>query len=399
MQLHSSSLTFKFPSYAGWQSALAFSGGSIAILGCRILLLLVIRGHYQELPSLIVAGTVVLPAFCFFTALGFHRDFYKSYIPREIRGIKDLYSQYVSIATLWLTISLSVFLIVGFIFGEDLISLFILATLIVVDRIQDERMRIYFFTKQLKPWLLVNSVRTIAPIIICIIIWDLSVVQQTLVVMAYFLAGVFIHIPRVYYQQVMIPRLTDIKRSFGKQGIYSFASQLRRNLDRLLAIPVLGSDLAFSYNLLIQLANGSVLVFEKFINVLERQSYLRKNQGRIKINRLPFFLVGTLLVMLVTLADTRLTSISNTHIVLFLLCLLCWSISLCDREFEFNWWKGNIVAYYGSVISIGLSASIAIIILVVIGDGAISLVTYVSAFLSVPLLSLAWIKRNRVENE
>lgn len=385
--------------YVGWKGAAAFAGGSMVLLAARIILLVLIRDYFQEIPALIVTITVIFPAFCVFTALGFHRDFYKSYIPHELRGVKAIYSSYVSIVALWLGICVLLFLTGGLLLGEDLNSISIVCSLIIVDRIQDEKMRFYFFTKRFIPWFTINIMRTIAPIIICVVIWDASVLEQWIIILVYCLSCILVNIPRIFCKYIRLPRASDVYTSFGKQGTYSFASQLRRNLDRLLAIPILGSELAFSYNILVQLASGSVLVFEKFINVLERQSYLKRNQRRLKINRFPFFIIGTGGVLLVTLFDERVQAIQNIHMTLILLCALCWIISLCDREFEFNWWKGNIAAYVGSFVSVGLSLVILVSVFIFRESVSLVLAWYVCAFLFVPLVLLFWIKGNGFNNE
>lgn len=382
--------------FDGWQGAATFSAGSLFLLVIRIIFLIFIARFFQEIPSLIVASTVFLPAFCVFTALGFHRDFYKSYIPHEIKNLKEVYSIYVSIVSMWLGVCILLFMLGSILFGQDLYISLIISILIFTDRIQDEKMRLYFFTKNFLPWFLINTFRTVFPITISLAIWNLPSIIQLLIVLIYLLISLFIFIPKVFYKNFRLPNIKYFYNAFGKQGIYSLASQLRRNLDRLLAIPILGAEIAFTYNILVQLASGSVLAFEKFINVLERQSYLMRNKDRIKINRLPFFVIGTFGILIFAHFYEKAQAIQYIYVILVLLCSFCWLISLSDREFEYNWWKGNIAAYKGSIISILLSTLMSVSIYAFYDFFNIILIWYVCAFLFVPLITLFWIQKNGV---
>ena len=98
-------ITDKLVSRVDFNYAAAFSAGSFIALILRLILLIYIRDLLPNLPPMVVATAVIMPSFCFFTALGFHREFYTAYIAKDSRNLHYIYSNYISILSTWLIFS------------------------------------------------------------------------------------------------------------------------------------------------------------------------------------------------------------------------------------------------------------------------------------------------------
>ena len=61
---------------------------SFVLLSLKITILFYISKQYVSIPDTLILATVFLPAFNNFTALGFHRKFYKNYITHEPGNIR-----------------------------------------------------------------------------------------------------------------------------------------------------------------------------------------------------------------------------------------------------------------------------------------------------------------------
>ena len=96
-----------------------FAACSLGVLASRILILWALRLKYESIPDLLSFTTVTFVAICGFTALGFHRDFYDSIVARRIRGTVPLYSEYLSVLTVWILLcAAAVFAYTSLIFGD-----------------------------------------------------------------------------------------------------------------------------------------------------------------------------------------------------------------------------------------------------------------------------------------
>ena len=368
--------------------AAAFSAGSFAALVLRLLLLFHIRDLFPNLPPMVIATTVIIPSFCFFTALGFHREFYSAYIAKSSRNLHYIYSNYISILLTWLIISLIIFFIYMLYLDYQMGVILILGMFIIADRVQDEYMRLHFFKKNLVPWITVNLIRTFFPILISLMIFDFPLVVGISVVALYTLISIVCLTPKIFFKCIRLPKKDLFISKFKKQGIYNLGSQLRRNADRLASVPLLSSEIAFLYNILVQIASISVLAFEKFLNILERQSYLKRGASRTKINRLPFFIVSTTGALLYVSISSSFQDISDVEYIVFSLCLLAWIVAVTNREFEFNWWKGSPAVFGASLISILFSFAVLTMLSIILKSSEFQLILYPLTFTLVPMVSL-----------
>ena len=165
----------------------------------------------------------------------------------------------------------------------------------------------------------------------------------------------FTCIPRIFIKSVGVPNLKVVQNEFFHQSIFSFASTSRRSVDRVLVYLFFNNDLAFSYNIIIQVATGSVLIFDKFLQILERQSYLVQSAKRIVVGRVPFAMISMVLALFIIELDQRTQAIEGVTISVLMACVLGWVLSVVDRELEYNWWQGRKIALLGSFVSLSMS--------------------------------------------
>lgn len=375
-------------SHVDMSHAAAFSAGSFTALILRLALLIYIRDLFPNLPPMVIATAVIMPSFCFFTALGFHREFYSAYIAKDSRNLHYIYRNYISNLSTWLLFSLMIFVVYMVYLDYQMEVILIIGMLIIADRVQDEYMRLHFFKKNLAPWLIANLIRTFFPILISLLIFDFPVVIAMFIAGFYVLVSIVCLIPNIFYKCIGLPKRDLFVSEFKKQGIYNLGSQLRRNADRLASVPLLSSEIAFSYNILVQIAAISVLAFEKFLNILERQSYLKRDAVRTKINRLPFFIVSTSGALIYISASSSFQDIPDVEYIVFSLCVLAWVVAVANREFEFSWWKGNPAVFSGSLISIFSSIAGLSVLSIVSKSPQFELILYPLTFTLVPLVSL-----------
>ena len=161
---------------------------------------------------------------------------------------------------------------------------------------------------------------------------------------------------------ITFPSAEVFKKRLQEQGLYSAASQARRVGDKLIAVPLLGADLAFTYNIFAQIASGVVLLFDKAFNIIERLSYLKRQTERIIINRAPFILTSCLAI---ALASTWQEASNSVTLTLIVLSIFFWSLAIVDRELDYMWWSGqkNVVrlSFFTSIFW-GLSLSFCLVI-------------------------------------
>ena len=226
-------------------------------------------------------------------------------------------------------------------------------------------------------------------------IFDISKVLGILIVALYTLISIAWLTPNIFLKCIRLPKINLFISEFKKQGIYNFGSQLRRNADRLASVPLLSSEVAFIYNILVQIASISVLAFEKFLNILERQSYLKRNVGRIKINRIPFFIVSATGALLYVSNGSSFQNITDVKYIVFSLCVLAWIVAVTNREFEFNWWKGSPAVFGASIISILFSIAALTVLSIISKSSDFQLILYPLIFTLVPLVSLFFLNYYR----
>ena len=228
--------------------------------------------------------------------------------------------------------------------------------IITTVRVLDEVLRIHFFRKKVKKWTLISAVKTFVPVIIVLISLKLNSEHFLFLSFGiYSFLVVFTCIPRIFIKSVGVPNLKVVQNEFFHQSIFSFASTSRRSVDRVLVYLFFNNDLAFSYNIIIQVATGSVLIFDKFLQILERQSYLVQSAKRIVVGRVPFAMISMVLALFIIELDQRTQAIEGVTISVLMACVLGWVLSVVDRELEYNWWQGRKIALLGSFVSLSMS--------------------------------------------
>jgi hypothetical protein len=329
----------------------------------KILMLFYISSKFVNIPNILILATVFLPAYNNFTGLGFHRNFYKNYVTHEPGNVKKNYQIYVSLLISWLVISVIILSLILLLKNSSYQDYYISIIIVTCDRILDERLRLHFFRRKIRLWIPISILKTFAPTML-IVVMTLSntPILMNILFLAYSFIVVLFFVPKVFYKSIIKVNVNTIRSEFFQQSIFSFAATSRRSLDRILAVLLLGNDAAFAYNIIVQIATGSVLIFDKFIQILERQSYLIQHSTRVVVNRLPFVAISLLISIGVIYFDSRTYSIEGVVQSVILACVLAWILSVTDRELEYNWWQGRAIAISGSRVSILMSISYLLIV-------------------------------------
>ena len=282
-----------------------------------------------------------------------------SIVARRIQGTVLLYSAYLSVLTVWISLcAAAVFAYTSLMFGDFFLGATFCAALIA-DRVIDES-NVFCFSRA-TCWLVLElfadgashtswcgACGTAAPRRF------LCHSYRNVVIVSYFRASAM--------ESYNFSFCRGVKKTVAEQGLYSAASQARRVGDKLIAVPLLGADLAFTYNIYAQIASGVVLMFDKAFNIIERLSYLKRQTERIIINRAPFILTSCLAI---ALASTWQEASNSVTLTLIVLSIFFWSLAIVDRELDYMWWSGqkNVVrlSFFTSIFW-GLSLSFCLVI-------------------------------------
>ena len=221
--------------------------------------------------------------------------------------------------------------------GLSLSIIFYLLILLVCDRILDEKLRFYFYSNKLIFWFLTFLTRTFCPFIICVIYQKSLHFAQLFLISYVFLLLVY-GLPKCFWKYFKLD--ININTIFS-QLIYNLRVQLPRTFDKLFLLKILNNDNAFIYGYLSQICQGSCLVFEKFINIYERKSYVLSHEQRVIVKRTKYIIFSG--IISITLSFFLL-SIEFISCVL-LLNLSLWLINILDRELEYSWWNVKSIIY------------------------------------------------------
>ena len=119
--------------------------------------------YYVSIPDNLILA-YVLPAFNNFTALGFHRKFYKNYITHEPGNVRLNYKIYTSLLFSWFILVILILSLILYFKNSSLIEIYLSIIIITTDRVLDEVLRINFFRKKVKKWTLISAVKTFVPL-------------------------------------------------------------------------------------------------------------------------------------------------------------------------------------------------------------------------------------------
>lgn len=373
------------------KSAARFSIGSFFILFLKICLLFFISRKFDIVPEIIVLISVFLPAFNSFTALGFHREFYKSYIAHELKSVRVYYNVYTATLLIWFSICLLILFPLLLVKGLNWLQIVSVYCICIADRILDEKIRLHFFRQKFLKWMPLTAIRTLGPLALGVCFAFQHALSFALVCLAYLLFVLYRYCPIRIFTDFSFPNFDNVKKSFLLQSSFSLAAVSRRACDKMLAFIFFDSQVSFTYNLIMQISSGSALIFEKFLQILERQSYLRTLGERIVVNRLPFILIGTFIAYLFILFDERISLFQDVEFIIIISCLYCWLLSIADRELEFRWWKGVKSASTGSLISLLLTTLAICTCYLLFVTNSLSVITLLLVVGSVPLVLLFYL--------